>query len=268
MAYAGLFEGLTGDVTNRHWWPVLMSACVCLLGTTHLMQAGASEDDNTPPQQQQQPLQQPVSNVPPLQSQPPAQQQQYPAESIQQPPLQQQQLQQQGPSVPAAASTDVPDSSSSSSALPTQQQQQQWPPDVPWGLDTVVGVLSLWLLAYVAIGQLLVPSVLTALDLERAAMCPRELALLNLCVDCFQAALTLLLLAKCLGRYRPRTRGLFPLGWQRGRWLTWVAAGEKYGCMRLHRGGRCCVLVWCGVGWGRWWGIVRLQMEKSGVVLG
>lgn len=41
-----------------------------------------------------------------------------------------------------------------------------------------------------------------------------------------QAALTLLMLSKCLGRYRPRTRGLFPLRWQRGVWLTWVAAGE------------------------------------------
>jgi hypothetical protein len=46
-------------------------------------------------------------------------------------------------------------------------------------------------------------------------------------VDCVQAALTLLMLAKCLGRYRPRTRGLFPLRWQKGRWLTWVAAGDR-----------------------------------------
>jgi hypothetical protein len=194
------------------------------------VQEGAPEDGSTPPQQQQQP----ASIVPSLQPQPPAQQQQqYPADSIQQPPPlpQQQQLQQQQDpaaaavaAVPAAANTSVLDSN-----LPAQQQQQ-WPPDVPWGLDTVVGVLSLWMLAYVAIGQLLVPAALTALDLERAAMCPRELALLNLCVDCFQAALTLLLLAKCLGRYRPRTRGLFPLGWQRGRWLTWVAAGEDWLC--------------------------------------
>lgn len=89
-----------------------------------------------------------------------------------------------------------------------------------------MGVLSLWLLAYVAIGQLLVPAVLALLDLERGAMSARELALLNLCVDCFQAALTLLMLAKCLGRYRPRTRGLFPLRWQGGAWLPWVAGGE------------------------------------------
>jgi len=96
----------------------------------------------------------------------------------------------------------------------------------------------------VAIGQLLVPAVLSFLDLERAAMSARESALLNLCVDCFQAALTLLMLAKCLGRYRPRTRGLFPLRWQGGRWLSWVAAGERL------EGGWVGVGVGVGGGWG------------------
>lgn len=46
----------------------------------------------------------------------------------------------------------------------------------------MLGVLSLWLLAYVAIGQVLMPAVLSLLDLERAAMSARELALLNLYV--------------------------------------------------------------------------------------
>jgi hypothetical protein len=67
-------------------------------------------------------------------------------------------------------------------------------------------------------------------------------------VDCVQAALTLLMLAKCLGRYRPRTRGLFPLRWQQGRWLTWVAAGGRgqgFWCARCQQRECLCTHACC-----------------------
>jgi hypothetical protein len=54
---------------------------------------------------------------------------------------------------------------------------------VPWGLGTLVRVLGLWLLAYIAMGQLLVPALLIGLDVERAALGARGQALLNLGVD-------------------------------------------------------------------------------------
>jgi hypothetical protein len=160
---------------------VTLPTCCLLLVPPNLslllLQNGSAGKPAPEDPQQQQP-QQPYSSTP-VPRQPPA--------SQQTPPPQQQQQQQQPSPPSAAAAVNATTTTSSSSSDPQQQQQRQpWPPDVPWGLDTVVGVLSLWLLAYVAIGQLLVPAVLGFLDLERAAMSARELALLNLCVDCFQ----------------------------------------------------------------------------------
>ncbi|KAF8055665.1 hypothetical protein HT031_006687 [Scenedesmus sp. PABB004] len=109
-----------------------------------------------------------------------------------------------------------------SSAAP---KQPPWPPDVPWGLGKVVQVMGLWLLAYVAMGQLLVPALLALLDIDQAAMSARGAALLNLGLDVGQVLVTLTILVACLARYRPGERGLFPVAWQGGAWLGAVAAG-------------------------------------------
>jgi hypothetical protein len=168
-----------------------------------------------PPQQQQQPtqLQQPLATAVP-------------------------------PPPPAANSNSIASTSSGSDLAeqqqhvqqsdPNQQQQQQqqaaaappWPPDIPWGLGKVVQVMGLWLLAYLALGQLVVPALLALLGVDQAALGPRGSALLNLSLDLGQVGITLAMLAGCLGRYAPRQRGLFRLAWQGGRWLWIVAAGE------------------------------------------
>jgi hypothetical protein len=91
----------------------------------------------------------------------------------------------------------------------------------------VVQVMGLWLLAYLALGQLVVPALLALLGVDQAALGPRGSALLNLSLDLGQVGITLAILAACLGAYRPRQRGLFRVAWQRGRWLWIVAAGAR-----------------------------------------
>uniref|UniRef100_A0A383W3W3 CAAX prenyl protease 2/Lysostaphin resistance protein A-like domain-containing protein n=1 Tax=Tetradesmus obliquus TaxID=3088 RepID=A0A383W3W3_TETOB len=159
-----------------------------------------------------------------------------------------QQQQQQQPAAtavppPPAANSNSVASNSSSTELAEQQQQQQldpeqqqqqssaaaaapqWPPDIPWGLGKVVQVMGLWLLAYLALGQLAVPALLSGLGVDQAALGPRGGALLNLSLDLGQVGITAAILAGCLGRYAPRQRGLFRVAWQGGRWLWVVAAG-------------------------------------------
>jgi hypothetical protein len=87
--------------------------------------------------------------------------------------------------------------------------------------------MGLWLLAYLALGQLVVPALLALLGVDQAALGPRGSALLNLSLDLGQVGITLAILAGCLGRYGPRQRGLFRVAWQQGRWLWIVAAGAR-----------------------------------------
>jgi membrane protease YdiL (CAAX protease family) len=85
--------------------------------------------------------------------------------------------------------------------------------------------MGLWLLAYVGLGQVVVPLGLGLAGLEYEELGYRATALLHLAMDAVQLAATLAILARCLRRYQPRARGLFPLRWAGGRWLGWVAAG-------------------------------------------
>jgi hypothetical protein len=178
-----------------------------------------------------------------------------PLQRPQQQPLQTQQQQPDSstlPPPPAANSNSMVSSSSivSSTDAPEQQPQGQqldlvqhsaaaaaaappWPPDIPWGLGKVVQVMGLWLLAYLALGQLVVPALLALLGVDQAALGPRGSALLNLSLDLGQVGITAAILAGCLGHYRPQQRGLFRLAWQGGRWLWIVAAGVCRLAMQL-----------------------------------
>ncbi|KAG2450646.1 hypothetical protein HYH02_004486 [Chlamydomonas schloesseri] len=80
--------------------------------------------------------------------------------------------------------------------------------------------MVLWLLAYVMIGQVAVPLVLSCLGVDRLELTVRSHAVLHLCLDITQLLVTLGILWSCLRAYKPRARGLFPLRW-RGLW--WVA---------------------------------------------
>lgn len=111
-------------------------------------------------------------------------------------------------------------------SLQQQQQQQPWPPDVPWGLSKAFQVMGLWLLAYFATGQLLVPATLAVFDLDQAHLSARGSAVLNLALDILQVGITVGILARCLKKYEPLKRNLFPVMWQQGQWLGPVAAGE------------------------------------------
>ena len=96
----------------------------------------------------------------------------------------------------------------------------------------VVQVMGLWLLAYIALGQLLVPAALGLAGVERAALGARATAALNLALDAGQVGLTLSILVRCLAGYRPRQAGLFKLAWEGGAWIAPVAAGAQC-CMRI-----------------------------------
>ena len=45
---------------------------------------------------------------------------------------------------------------------------------VPWGFDTVVGVMALWLVAFWALGYIVVPGLLELLGITREALSPRS----------------------------------------------------------------------------------------------
>lgn len=85
--------------------------------------------------------------------------------------------------------------------------------------------MGLWLVAYVGLGQVLVPLGLGLAGLEYEELGYRATALLHLAMDAVQLGVTLAILGRCLGAYKPRSLGLFPLRWGGGRWLGWVAAG-------------------------------------------
>jgi len=85
--------------------------------------------------------------------------------------------------------------------------------------------MGLWLLAYVGLGQVVVPLGLGLAGVEYEELGYRATALLHLAMDAVQLGVTLGILARCLRKYRPRERGLFPLRWAGGRWLGWVVAG-------------------------------------------
>ncbi|KXZ47186.1 hypothetical protein GPECTOR_37g192 [Gonium pectorale] len=95
-------------------------------------------------------------------------------------------------------------------------------PRVPWKLDKVFQVMTLWLLAYFIIGQIGVPLVLDALGIYRPEMSVRGSAMLHLCLDLCQLGVTLGILWSCLRSYRPRRLGLFPVR-LKGYWILAVA---------------------------------------------
>jgi len=91
-------------------------------------------------------------------------------------------------------------------------------PQVPWGAGKIMQVMVLWLLAYILIGQVAVPMLLTFLGIDRDNMSVRGHAVLHLCLDMSQLGVTLLILWRCLKDFKPRQLGLFPVrlggGWQ------------------------------------------------------
>ncbi|KAG2489064.1 hypothetical protein HYH03_012500 [Edaphochlamys debaryana] len=82
--------------------------------------------------------------------------------------------------------------------------------------------MALWLLAYIIIGQVAVPLVLSLIGVDRPELTVRSHAMLHLCLDISQLVVTLSILWSCLRSYRPRALGLFPIR-LRG-WWKWVAA--------------------------------------------
>ena len=87
----------------------------------------------------------------------------------------------------------------------------------PWGLGKVAQVMSLWLLAYILIGQALFPMALSLLGLDRDYLTLRGHAVLHLCLDLSQLGATILILWKCLSPFKPRSLGLFPIRFK-GSW--------------------------------------------------
>jgi hypothetical protein len=76
--------------------------------------------------------------------------------------------------------------------------------------------MVLWLLAYVLLGQVVMPVVLALLGIDRDALGSRGHALLHLALDVGQLAATCSILAGCLKKYKPLARGIFPVrlqGW-------------------------------------------------------
>lgn len=71
--------------------------------------------------------------------------------------------------------------------------------------------MTLWLLAYIIIGQVILPLVRVYLDVSRFELTIRSDAVLNLCFDVSQLLITFCILRTCLREFRPRSLGLFPV---------------------------------------------------------
>ncbi|GAX74910.1 hypothetical protein CEUSTIGMA_g2356.t1 [Chlamydomonas eustigma] len=89
-------------------------------------------------------------------------------------------------------------------------------PQVPWGVGKIMQVMVLWLLAYILIGQVAVPMLLTFMGIDRDNMSVRGHAVLHLCLDMSQLGVTLVILWRCLKDFKPRQLGLFPFRWGGG----------------------------------------------------
>jgi membrane protease YdiL (CAAX protease family) len=85
--------------------------------------------------------------------------------------------------------------------------------------------VALWLLAYFATGQLLVPFVLSLCGIERGDLSFPDKAILHLLLDLWELAVTVVVLWRCLAKYKPREKGFFPLRWEGARWVPWLLAG-------------------------------------------
>lgn len=110
-------------------------------------------------------------------------------------------------------------------APPTPVQDENGDPIVPWGGAKIFQVMALWLLAYVIIGQVVLPIALTLLGIDRDAMSIRGHALLHLSLDVSQLGVTLLILWQTLKSYKPRMLGFFPV-----RWKGWWPLAVLLGC--------------------------------------
>jgi len=84
---------------------------------------------------------------------------------------------------------------------------------VPWGLDTVCGVMLLWFLAFWSLGHIVVPGALEFAGMPpRDALPLRAAAAVHLLLEVSELAATALVLWRALRSYRPRALGLFRSG--------------------------------------------------------
>jgi len=124
---------------------------------------------------------------------------------------------------PTAPSTST-DSDSDAEATGSSSTQAAFElPQVPWGRRKIFQVMMLWMLAYIIIGQVAVPMGLSVLGIDREALTVRGHAVLHLFLDLTQLGVTLLILWQCLKKYKPRSKGLFPIRWG-GNWPLVVLA--------------------------------------------
>lgn len=117
-------------------------------------------------------------------------------------------------------------------------------PDVPWGILTVVGVMSAWIVCFYASYTTVVPAIVrfckledfvsstlsvvmlqhvsTPLSANALAMTTTEIlhALRHVLLDSLQLVATISILRKSLRQYKPAELGLFSLKWTP--WTAWI----------------------------------------------
>ncbi|KAL6755451.1 CAAX protease self-immunity-domain-containing protein [Haematococcus lacustris] len=130
------------------------------------------------------------------------------------------------PAQPAVRPAGAAAAGDSTAEAPGHPAAEAWfsLPRVPWGMAKTVQVMVLWLLAYIIIGQVAMPMCLGLLGKTQEELSVRGHALMHLCLDMAQLAVTLLILKHCLKQYQPRKRGLFPVRLGGYWWLVVAAA--------------------------------------------
>jgi len=119
---------------------------------------------------------------------------------------------------PTSQTSLIKDDSTTGALLPT----------VPWGLDTTVTVMALWLVCFWLAAYSFVPSVLHILGVETREHVASSAthALRHLLLDASQLGVTFVLLSRALKEHGPRALGLFSIKLRPIRsWLPIVLAG-------------------------------------------
>lgn len=102
------------------------------------------------------------------------------------------------------------------------EQSQIDLPKVPWGLNTTITVLVVWLLSFWAAAYLAVPTILDIFDIDPHSTLARVQAFRHLLLDILQLGITIFVLKKSLAEYHPRKLGMFRF--QLTPWRPWVSS--------------------------------------------
>ncbi|KAG0499252.1 hypothetical protein HPP92_003560 [Vanilla planifolia] len=103
-----------------------------------------------------------------------------------------------------------------------QLQREPW--SVPWTAETIVQVMLLWIASFWFVGSWVIPFLAHAAGFSKESLTHRGQALYSLLTDIAEGLAGIVILHRCLSRFRPLPTGWFSFSLQ-GSWLFDVGLG-------------------------------------------